>query len=211
MKENAFIHQLKTLKKLEPTSMMLATIKDTVYHSVQNEKKQTVLEKCGEFFKHNFLILTTKPMVSYAMGIGLFLIAFTVLNSGSLLNKFHNLELYAKVEAAPNQYLKARIAFADTQSSYSMKTITISNATDFSQSIAFSNTQLSQLKLKGEKGKYTMQECRTLYDQYIKYLQALQNKLDSQHENKQSVSKLEIQITSYKEQAEIKVQRYKQL
>lgn len=211
MKEDKFTQKLKTLKKLEPNSKMLASIKDTVYLSVQNEKKETVLEKCEEFFKHIFIILKTKPLVSYAFVVGIFLIAFIVYNSGFLFNNLHKIELYAEVETAPNQYLKARIALADTQSSYSIDTITDGNATNLSQSIAFSNTQLSQLKLKGEKGKYTMQECRALYSQYIQYLQTLQNKLAFQNENKQSVSKLKTQIISYTEQAEIKVHRYKQL
>jgi hypothetical protein len=129
-----------------------------------------------------------------------------LLHSITLQNSIHSLVLDTRLAFASDQYQKATLALSDTTSRYGSKQKVVkSDIANMSYALALTNTQMSQLKLKGEDGKYTAKQCHALYQQYLAYLQK------EDRFTPQSFSNLKFQIKAYKEQAEIKLNMYRNL
>lgn len=118
---------------------------------------------------------------------------------------------YAKIAIAPDQYEKAQIAFAYEISQISAmqkKTPHDIDISSLSQSLALANEEMNGLTLKGEKGKYTAQQCLELYTAYYDSLGRVKKEL-MRGDNAQKKSLL-FQINQYDEQAEKKLHKYKE-
>lgn len=193
MNRKQVIKQIKLLKTLQPTQSVLDDMKEIVFQEVGVAHKDS--------FRFN---LQSYRVTAYGIAVAVFLIIFLSIFS-IIPNQVHSIMMYGKLTFASNQYEKATLALADTIGRFGNKSIKVNNVQALSQSLALTNTELSDLKLKGEKGKYTAQECHAVYQQYLNYLQK------EYIATPQSFSTLKSQIFVYQEQAEQKLHMYHNL
>lgn len=215
MKQEDLIKQLKLLKSVQPDSHTLMSIEGEIYSQLEIDKKNSHWDRM-KYFSDNVFLIKSNPFTSYGMVAALFVIVFLSISTGFLPNAMNNTLLYAKIATAPNQYEKAKIAFSYTQT----QTETLNNnnnkinphkLVEISRTITLANTELSALKLVGEKGKYTSQQCQQLYKEYSQYLERL-NRLISKKSidngDEKSIELLKAQIAGYEKQSELKLKIY---
>lgn len=78
-----------------------------------------------------------------------------------------------------------------------------------SHSLALANTEMTGLKLIGEKGKYTMKDCLSLYSIYHNSLETMKNTVSTQDNSSPEEEKLLSEIKQYEKQSEQKLSKYK--
>lgn len=192
--------KLHVLKSIKPETNTLHEIHGKVFSNIP----QNVHRNRAKWLHLPFFI----PVVSsIALAIMIFILG----------GFFSTIVLYTKIAMTPDQHEKAQIAFAyaqETLSEQEKNSNKVNNNTyeTLSQSVEIANAQMSQLKLKGEKGKYTQHQCLTLYHEYYKYLQQLKRYTSSKATNSNSLqtrNALLSEINTFDEQAEIKLHMYK--
>lgn len=205
MKDQQAIKKLQLLKTMQPAKHTLNSIKEGVYYQVQSENKAQTNLGIQDRFSNISTFLKTYGVAYYAGAIAFLLVIF--LSASVLLfpNQTHTALLYGKLALAQNQYEKARIALNDTKTKFADNKTTQVNTNELVYSLALTNTQLNALRLKGEKGKYTAEECHNIYQEYLSYLENKEKNMQSNN------SMLKSQINSYEEQAEKKLHMYKSL
>lgn len=215
MREEEIIEQLKSLKSIQPDSSVLMGVKKDIHSHLKIGKSDSVCDKVKSYSNHIFPLFKTNPFASYSIVIALFVVILLSIYSGFLPNTMNKVLLYSRIVTAPNQYIKASIAL-----SYAQDKINTLNANkldenktkDISQSIAFANTELSGLKLLGETGIYTSEQCKELYRSYYASLENLDKSTTANSPNdkdNQALASLKVKISGYKKQAEQKLNRYK--
>lgn len=208
MNEKIIIKKITLLKLIQPQQSVLKDIKNGVYKSVGIAKKENN-QSFGEIFTNISLLIKSYRYLSLGVTFAFLLLLFSFVTSAFLPDQIHKIILYTKVALAPNRYEKARLALADI--TYTYKTNTIlekNNLTTLSQELAFTNAEMSNLKLKGEKGKYTKIQCHELYQQYLTYLKEENIAIPTAQ---QPFSSIKSQIITYREQAEQKLNMYPRL
>ncbi|GEM_PF-2549941 len=216
MKQKDVIEQLKSLKSIRPNSHTLMSIERDIYYQLKIDKRYSVWERMTCFFKDVFLTFKSNPIASYGIAAALLIIVFLSISTGFLPNEINKTLLYAKIAVAPNQYEKAKIAFSYTQAQTDMldknnSKLDTYQLTEVSRTIALANTQLSGLKLMGEKGKYTSQQCQELYKEYSQHLEKLDSllsKVSIDNGDEESIELLKAQIAGYEKESEQKLKVY---
>lgn len=208
MNEKQVIKKLILLKNIQPTQPVLENMKKNIYLQVQIKSKVDV-NTLGKFsISINSLLKLYKP-ISYGITFTL-LVLFLSMFSVFPPNKLHDIILYTRLTLAPNQYEKASIALADTTDRFGSGTaVETDNTKDASRSIALANSELSNLKLKGENGKYTAKQCHQIYQEYLRYLEKENQNIST--EKKQSLTMFKLQLSTYEELAEKKLHMYNKL
>jgi len=212
MSEKEIIKKIKLLKSIQPEQNVLKNLKRDIYQHVgiENERNKYFEITVRKFFINFSMVLKSYRYISVGVIFVLLLLFFSFMTLASLPNHIHKIILYTKVALAPNQYEKARLALDDVTHTYKKTTSLVqNNLNSLSQELAFTNLEMSSLKLKGERGKYTALQCHTLYQQYLMYLKE-ENTTISRLNQKQS-SSVKSQIIAYKEQAEQKLHMYPRL
>ncbi len=216
MKQEDVIRQLNLLKLIKPGSHTLKTIERDVYSQLKINENSSIWERVTCFSKNVYLTFKSNPFPSYTIATVLLIIVFLSISTGFLPNEINKTLLYAKIAVAPNQYEKAKIAFSYTQAQTDMldknsSKIDTYKLTEVSRTIALANTQLSGLKLMGEKGKYTTQQCQELYKEYSQHLEKLDSLLSKtsiDNGDKKSIEFLKAQIAGYEKESEQKLKGY---
>lgn len=215
MKQEEIIKQLKQLNKIEPRPDTIAEIKGNIFLQLRAEEKMHWgwLKRFSMPFTSQF---KANSFMVYGSAIALVIFVFLLIGAGFLPNTANKIFLSVRIATAPNQYEKAKIAFSYTQAQ--IDALNKSNykldkhkLTEISRTIAFANTQLSRLKLMGEKGKYTSQQCKGLYRSYHTSLENLDHYITTSspnEEDKQSIAPLKMQISNYEKQVERKLNLY---
>ncbi len=187
MKQEEIIKQLKQLHKIEPKPDTIAQIKSNIYHNLQIPKPSTF-----QFKANSFMV--------YGLAIAFAIFVF----------------LSIRIATSQNQFEKASIALSYAQGKINTVIVASNKLNenkikDISQSIALANGELSKLKLMGEKGRYTSEQCEELYRSYHASLEKLDNNITTSSTNdadKQSIAPLKTQISNYEKQAEQKLKLY---
>jgi len=200
MKEKDIVKHLQLLRSVEPDVSAKRALHKKVLSRI------TVKEKSFGFFGRLFV----SPLLAIELLTAVLI--FFVVVSGLLTSFSERAIVDFKIAAASNQYEKAKIALAYL---YSQITNTQNKSLDnkkfqsLSYALTLSNTQMSELKLVGEKGKYTSQQCLELYESYHEDLQKIdatpaQTLLGPQvkQDEKQSEKKLEMYDKKYHPVAE---------
>ncbi len=193
MKEQEIINKLTLLKTVRPSQAVITDMKHDIY------------QKVGIGNKKNTFSNVTIALYGFA-----FVVLLTVFLSVVLLlpNPIHTVILYSKLSFASNQYQKVRIVFADTTNRFKVNKQLQQQPQEFSRSLALVNREMSELKLKGEKGKYTEQECRRIYHEYLSYLEKEEKSIPLTN---RSFASVKSQINIYEEESEKKLNMYKSL
>lgn len=216
MKQADLILQLKSLKSIKPDSSILMSLEKDIHSRLEIDEGNSVWEKMKSFASNIFLTFKTNPFASYGIATALLVVVLLSISTGFLPNGINKTLLYAKIATAPNQYIKASIALSYAQDKInnvrvSSNKLSEDKIKDISQSIAFANVELSGLKLMGEKGKYTSEQCKELYRSYHASLENLDSNITTSFPNekdKQSIASLKTQISNYENQAEQKLKIY---
>jgi hypothetical protein len=111
----------------------------------------------------------------------------------------------ARIALADNHYVKTKLAFEEAQ--MELNSSQQSDKTSIQPVVTATTTTneyISHLHLQGEKGKYTAEQCKELYQEYTHYLSMLKSRL---HQQKQY--SYEAQISQYQEQAKARLAYYK--
>lgn len=197
MSEVELVKKIKLLKTIKPASAELDVIGKNIYSHLGIEQRPETFIKFG-----------SQPVIYFGTAFAVIFLAI-IFNINNLLpNNIHTLITYTKITAASNQYEKAHIALADIQNKYGTPDmIKSSNSEDISQSLTLTNNELSNLKLKGEKGTYTSQQCLALYKTYLLYLEKLNKNIPDN--GQPSTRLLKSTIAKYKELSEQKLHMYK--
>ena len=196
MTEKTIIKKLRLLQSVQPDFYTLHSIEK----EIQNEigfKKQFHLENLFSFSPVTSFIALAAVVLLF---VGTFFIFFQDTVSRFIIT--------TEISFAPDQYQKAKISLDFTKSQFINSP---NNIASLSQSLALANTEMSGLRLKGETGKYTMQQCLALYTQYHAYLESLKNEVSSKNSslNKQETTALLLEIKHYDQQTENKLHKYK--
>lgn len=207
MKEQQVINKLRLLKTMQPAKPVLKDIKQSVYQQMKVEYK-TQTFGIQERFDSIFVLIKSYNVAFYSVSVALLLILFLSASSVFFSNQVHNIILDSKLAVASNQYQRASIALADTTSRFGENMPVEQHTQELSQSLALTNAELNSLKLKGEKGQYTAQECHQIYQTYLNYLE---KKEKSVFANNPPLLLVKSQMDMYEEQAEQKLNMYKSL
>lgn len=205
MKDQEVIKKLQLLKTLQPTKHTLKKIKEDVYYQVQSKNKKQAYFSSQDILSNASSFIKSYDINIYASAAAFLLIIFLSIYVILFPNQIHNSLLYGELTLAPNQYTKSRIALEDTKSRFTDNKIVKKNTNELAYSLTLTNNQLNALKLKGEEGKYTAEECHKIYQEYISYLENTEKVIPSNNLN------LKSQINSYEEQAERKIHMYNSL
>lgn len=215
MKQEEIIKQLKQLNRIEPDLKTLSEIKQDIYFQLQSEEKVSIWDWLKQFTKLPPFSLKANPVMTYGLA-ALAIFVFLSISTGVLPNTASKIFLSVRIATAPNQYEKAKVVFSYAQTQIdalnkSNNKLDNYKLTDISRTIAFANTELSGLKLMGEKGKYTSEQCKELYRSYHTSLENLDHYITTSspnEEDKQSIAPLKTQISNYEKQAEQKLKLY---
>lgn len=216
MKQTDLILKLKLLKSIQPNSGVLKTIERDVYSRIEVDGSNFVLRQMKLFWGDVSLIFKINPIASYGVVAALAVVVFLSVYTGFLPNELNKTLFYTKIAIASNQYERASLALSYAQTKiatviFERNAPDQNGIKDISKSIALANTELSELKLMGEEGKYTSAQCKELYRNYQTTLENLDRYIYTSSpngENKDSVDLLETQILNYEKQAEMKFNLY---
>lgn len=216
MKQASIIKKLRSLKLIQPDSETLRATEKNVYFRIKTNQSSSIWEQVRSLSSSAFNIFKANPFGSYSLTVALLVIIVISISSGFLPNKINKTLLYAKIATAPNQYVRARIALSNAQDkintvNVASNKISENKIKDISQSIALANTELSELKLMGEKGKYTSEQCKELYRNYHNSLENLDHYITTSslgRGDEQSKAFLKTQISNYEKEAEQKLKLY---
>lgn len=198
MKDEYVIRKLKLLKKVEPGSGVILAVEKNVYSKIEPETGLPFPQKYNPFVFYGLAAFAFAILLLFATGI--------------LPNRFDEAALYSRVALARNQYVKANLALSNAKDKInrliSNKKIDKNKTSDISRTLAFAQGELSGLKLMGEKGKYTSEECKKLYGEYHLYLEKLKTYFKETNSNGEEISVLESQIDKYEKESGQKLKLY---
>jgi len=205
MRDQETINKLQLLKKIHPTKHALLSIKKGVYQQVKSENRtQSHFRLDGQMSNISYLIHSYK-VAFFASVIAFLFIVFLSASMILLPNQIHNAILYGRIALAQNQYEKAQVALDDTRNRFTNNKSVLTNTNELAFSLNMTNTELNKLKLKGEKGKYTAQQCHQIYKEYLSNLETNEKSIPSNN------TTLKSKINVYEEQAETKLHMYPSL
>jgi hypothetical protein len=199
MKDKQVIEKLQLLRSVKPDEETVRVI---------HEKSTAQLFGAKRYNTHKwFTIPPLVPIIAFAV----ILIFFSVV-TGFLPNIIHQTVITSEIALASNHYEKAKIAVSDAESQFSFVKQHPTDANKvaaLSHSLALANLQMTKLQLKGEKGKYTMKDCLTLYTSYYNTLESMRKTVNSQKNPSDEENQLRREINEYDVQAEKKLHLYK--
>ncbi len=200
MKEKQVIDNLQLLQSVQPDRHTLLLIQKRVCSQIFPEKHFT-------FRKW----LTVTPIIPLVAVTAVVLVLLVVM--GFFPRVYEKAFVTARIALAPNQYEKAKIAFAYAdQQFFSLKknSFSSSDVKSFFGSLALANSEMAGLKLTGEKGKYTKEQCLILYSEYHSSLEAMKKEVALMDNSSQKKTLLLTEIKNYDEQSERKLHKYKE-
>jgi hypothetical protein len=181
MKDNKIIEKLSLLKSVQPDAETLRLIRKRIPLQKPSDKKFS-------FYKR----LTISPLVPLVAIACILILLIAIANF-----------------IPQNHYEKAKIAVANANvqfAAYKKSPTNDQQINSLSHSLALANIQMTNLKLVGEKGKYTMKDCLSLYSTYHASLETMKKSVSSQNSSKEV--KLLSEIKQYEEQSEKKMHKY---
>jgi hypothetical protein len=194
MNEKNLIKKLSPLKEVTPSSQRIRRMKDKIYHEIDGERKRTssfTLYDTYLYLRHQqygvFIVL------ALIIGVGIFYLPYTQ-------NSIQPLIYSTRIALADNHYQKTKLAFEEAQMQFNSN----ESYQEVMATTGTTNQYISDLHLQGEKGKYTAQQCKKLYQEYMQYLSVLKNRLEQQGQ-----PNYEAQISQYQEQAKSRFAYYK--
>ncbi len=200
MKEKQVIDKLQLLQSVQPDTQALQLIQERVCSQIFPKKHFT--------FRNWLAVTPINPLVAVATVVLILLVVI-----GFFPQIYVKAFVTTRIAFAPSQYEKAKIAFAYADEQfYSLKknSFTNSNVKSFSGSLTLANNEMIRLKLKGEKGKYTKEQCLNLYSAYHSSLEIMKKEVDSKFDSSKDKPLLLAEIKQYNEQSEKKLRKYKE-
>lgn len=194
MKEREIIKKLQLLQSVQPEKHMLHAIRKQVEFPNTGEDRLHLTKK--------FSIFTLIYPIVFAS------IIMVIITTSLFPDYLENTLTAARIALAVNHYDKAKIALEKIQE----RTAVLQHANNantivsFSYTLAVANTQISQLRLVGEKGKYTSYQCLELYESYHKDLEKIQSALHPEKNNNEVL--LLTQAKLYDKYALAKLKKY---
>lgn len=198
MKDKQIIEKLQLLRSVKPDDETLRLI----------HKKST-----SQLFGENnystrkwFSLASLIPFAAFAA-----VLIFLSVMTGFLPGIIHNSIIVTEISFAPNHYIKAKLAVANAEDQFAIykQQPDANKLSALTQSLALANTQMTKLQLVGEKGKYSMKDCLTLYTSYHNSLETIKKTLSSQTIPSNEKGQFLRKINQYDEQAERKLHLYK--
>ena len=194
MNEKNLIKKLSPLKEVTPSSQRIRQIKDKIYHEIDGERKRTSSFTLYHKYEH------LRPN-HYGVFIVLLLIIGTyIFYSPYMQTNIQPLIYSTRIALADNHYQKTKLAFEEAQMQFNSN----ESYQEVMATTGTTNQYISDLHLQGEKGKYTAQQCKKLYQEYMQYLSVLKNRLEQQKQ-----PNYEAQVSQYQEQAKARIAYYK--
>lgn len=187
MNKRKIISQLQQLQSVKLSQRDFKKIKNDIDLHIFLQKREM-------YFIANPLVAFLLPMLIISV------VSITFLVMHAYKNQYND---------AQTALLRAEHAMKDIQNNHAINGKTIAYLTD---SVDQANKQITALKLKGEKGKYTMQECLQLYRKYYLDLETIESNLQKiplSTVNEKSLSQLKTKVLRYDAQSKNKLQFYK--
>lgn len=200
MREQDCIKNLRLLTLIAPTKSTLATMQKNIHRRV-GITNQSLGDSVRIFSSGIASFFAAQRVAAYAISAAVVVVLLIGATTLVFPSQTHSVLLFARIAATPNQFNKAQIALTDTTARFGSG---ISDTTGFSQSLAFTNTQLDRLHLKGDPGKYSALQCHQIYAAYRAFLE----KKESEVKNNAILTS---QVHSYEELAEKKLHMYSSL
>lgn len=219
MKEEKIIYQLKKLKKLEPSPKTLSFLKRTVFSQVRSYRTDPTFDQ-KSIFAYLYNKIQFRPAFFYgALAFTILAIIVILPNRNLFLEKSQAISTKAQIVFTSNDYEKAKLAF-----NLSLSQLNDLKHTDYgdldlkakyiSDSTTQTDSYINSLSLKGELGKYTKDQCLSLYRSYYTYLEGLKKTVDAKLANTRDVQTqnqlqtLLNQISGYEKQVNNKLNLY---
>lgn len=204
MKKTDLIKQLKLLHQIDPSDRVMGEIGKKIELKIKDVRLEIPKKENN---MPETLINSLKTNKSWV-----FVLAFTVIiiifaGSGPFSDLSKSIVLSTRIAIAPNQYEKTRIAIEYVKK----QQYDSSQIEKFSNTLAMADTQLSQLKLMGEKGKYTTKQCKTEYLEFYNYLENTKKYISTvtvEKEDEKAVTQLKSQMNQYQNRADSKLKLY---
>ncbi len=197
------------IKAVQPSEHSLEVMKRDVFYRIQTDKRQP------SFF--NVLQLRSAFLYgTFALAVFLLVLTNSINPLSSVVEKTY---LITQITLAQSKYQKATIALSFAQEKITVVKnsngqLSASQIDDMSQATNLANTQLANLNLIGEKGKYTGTQCQQLYKKYYSYLEEAKNTVALKTANpvdnvsKTSTQLFNTQLEEYEQQAKVKLSHY---
>lgn len=197
MKEKDIAKKLSPLKDITPSSQRIKRMKENIFREIEGKK---IRERDSKGYdRYQFLL---RPQ--YLLLI-LLLIILGIFSMPSTQKNIQPVIFSARIALASNHYEKAKLAFEEAQGQ--LGSINDSEASSYQQVMATTTTTngyISHLQLQGEKGKYTKEQCKNLYQQYALYLSTL-----NQHLQAEKQFRYEATVLNYQKEAKSRLAFYK--
>jgi hypothetical protein len=198
MNEKETIRKLRLLQEVFPDTRTLHVLKGEIFEEIGFGKR---------FGLERFLSFSSFRLRFVLAAVVVFFVVSLVIFSTDMISR---VTISAEIFFAPDQFHKAQLALGYAESQFNNSS---SNITSRSQSLTLANTEMSELTLVGEKGKYTMQQCLALYNQYHTYLETMKKVVNSDissSQDKQGNAVFLSKVKQYDEQAEKRLHKYKE-
>lgn len=194
MNEKNLIKKLSPLKEVTPSSQRIRQIKDKIYHEIDGERKRTSSFTLYDKYEH------LRPSYYGVFIVLLLIIGTYIFYSPYMQTNIQPLIYSTRIALADNHYQKTKLAFEEAQMQFNSN----ESYQEVMATTGTTNQYISDLHLQGEKGKYTAQQCKKLYQEYMQYLYVLKNRLEQQKQ-----PNYEAQVSQYQEQAKARIAYYK--
>jgi len=197
MNEKDIAKKLSSLKDITPSSQRIKRMKEGIFREIDGKK---VHEKNPVWYaRYQFLM---RPQ--YLLLV-LLLIVVGVFSISTMQKNIQPVIFSARIALVNNHYEKAKLAFEEAQTQLnSINDSDLSSYQQVMETTTTTNAYISHLQLQGEKGKYTKEQCKNLYQKYALYLSTLNHHLQ---EEKQFT--YEATIVNYQKQAKSRLAFYK--
>lgn len=191
MNEQKTIRQLKLLKKVKARKSVIEDIYRDISF-ITKTKKPTDSQKI--FYSDRYILITS-----------IILLILAAVISQPLTYFFKKSEAITRITLSSNRLTKSSIAL-----SYAISNSN-GNAQELSDTIFIVDSQMSSLKLMGEPGKYTTDQCKDLYRTYDAYLNTLEYQIKNSKNKLTSKDKEKLlnQIDKYEKETDFKLNLYR--
>ena len=194
MNEKDLTKKLSPLKEVTPSSQRIRRMKDKIYLEIDGEKKRTSNFTLYDKYEH------LRPNYYGGFIVLLLIIGIYIFYSPYMQTNIQPLIYSTRIALADNHYQKTKLAFQEAQMQFNSN----ESYQEVMATTGTTNQYISDLHLQGEKGKYTAQQCKKLYQEYALYLSTLKNRLQQQRQQS-----YEAQVSQYQEQAKSRLAYYK--
>lgn len=197
MNEKDIAKKLSPLKDITPSSQMIKRMKEGIYRELDGKKIQE--KNHVRYDRYQFLL-----RLQYLLFV-ILLIVLGIFSMPSMQKNIQPVIFSARIALANNHYEKAKLAFEEAQ--IQLNSINDSNVSSYQQvmeTTTTTNGYISHLQLQGEKGKYTKEQCKNLYQQYALYLSTLNHHLQVEKQ-----FTYEATVLNYQKQAQSRLAFYK--